>query len=197
MALPELSYYIIDPTVDAITSEPFRVSELVGPYVFLDKSTSQTIFGNWTVEILTPDQTWEFVEELSTFDERFLLPGPGVYRIVKTASNFEYGVFINRARTSPDWLIEPTTAKVISDETILVEDLASTLVMVNATADGDNFDERVQLDTLSPDAEWIQTDVWRFQSKDVSRRVALTERGIYRVRKQAGVNEIGVFVYLQ
>ena len=192
---PELSYYIISPTIDAAVSDPFRVSELVGPYVFLDKSVQdQFIFGTWAVEVLTPDETWEPVESFGTSTDRYLLPGPGVYRIVKESSNLAYGVFINRSKINPEWLIEPTMAAETSTKTILVEEIPPTL---GVDIDGGRFNSnsKVRLEILNPDNVWIFAAEYVFDTFDKPRIIQIKEKGIYRVSKTAGGRSIGVYLY--
>lgn len=194
MALQELSYYIIEPTSDAFTSEPFRVSESLGPYVFMDKDVTFP-GGNWYVDMLTPDSTedWVQITELSSFDESFLLPGDGIYRIRKDAGSDPYGVFINRVRVSPSWLIEPTDGSATSAVSILVEDRPAQLVI--AIPNGENTTTKVYLDILLPDESWSQTDKFDLGGIAKPRRILLEGRGVYRVRKSSGNKPVGVSIY--
>lgn len=195
MALQELSYYIIEPTTGETTSEPFRSSEAAGPYVFLDKNGPQTL-GGWYIDMLTPDSTtedWQELVELSPFDEAYLLPGEGIYRIRKTFTFYEVGVFINRAKVSPDWLIEPTTLEETSATSILVEDRPATMAvkLVGATT----TDTKVNVDILDPSGGWQRFFRFDLATGLADRLLYLPARGVYRVRKTAGDIQTGVFVY--
>ncbi len=192
MALQELSYYIIEPTADAVTSDPFRVSESLGPWIFMDKDVLGP-GGNWHVDMLTPNTTedWVEIEDLSSFEESFLLPGDGIYRVRKGAGSQPYGIFINRAKVSPEQLIVATVDAETSATSVLIEDRPATFVF---EVDG-NTNTEMYLEILTPDDAWTVTNTYFLEKAQRNRKIKVGAKGVYRISKSDGDAPVGVFVY--